>query len=78
MIYFPLTKIVDSSEAVVAPGANITAEGQALIRVTAAPAQGVTPSLGASGELFAGFSLLGVSQTWTRYSGTSMDLPPPK
>lgn len=61
MIYFPLTKIVDSSEAVVAPGANITAEGQALIRVTAAPAQGVTPSLGASGELFAGFSLLGVS-----------------
>ena len=27
---------------------------------------------------YIGFSLLGVSQTWTRYSGTSMDLPPPK
>lgn len=61
MIYFPLTKIVDSSEAVLAPGAAVTAEGQALIRVTAAPAQGVTPSLGAANEIFAGFSLLGVS-----------------
>jgi uncharacterized protein (DUF2147 family) len=27
---------------------------------------------------FIGFSLLGKSQTWTRYTGTSMDLPPPK
>jgi uncharacterized protein (DUF2147 family) len=27
---------------------------------------------------YIGFSLLGVSQTWTRYTGTSMDLPPPK
>jgi uncharacterized protein (DUF2147 family) len=28
---------------------------------------------------FIGFSLLGKSQTWTRYAGTSMDLPlPPK
>lgn len=25
---------------------------------------------------FIGFSLLGVTQTWTRYTGTSMDLPP--
>jgi uncharacterized protein (DUF2147 family) len=25
---------------------------------------------------FIGFSLLGKSQTWTRYAGTSMDLPP--
>ncbi|MCC7462592.1 MAG: DUF2147 domain-containing protein [Gammaproteobacteria bacterium] len=27
---------------------------------------------------YIGFSLLGVSQTWTRYTGTSLDLPPPK
>jgi hypothetical protein len=61
MIYFPLTKIVDSSEAVTAPGANITAEGQALIRVTAAPANGVTVSAGAANEIFAGFAIMGTS-----------------
>lgn len=61
MIYFPLTKITDSSEAVVAPGASITAEGQALIRVTAAPAQGVTVSAGAANEIFAGFAIQGTS-----------------
>lgn len=61
MIYFPLTKIVDSSEAVTAPGASITAEGQALIRVTAAPAQGVTVSAGAANEIFAGFAVMGTS-----------------
>ena len=26
---------------------------------------------------YIGFALLGRSQTWTRYTGTSMDLPPP-
>lgn len=26
---------------------------------------------------FIGFALLGKTQTWTRYTGTSMDLPPP-
>jgi hypothetical protein len=61
MIYFPLTKIVDSSEAAVAPGANITAEGQALIRVTGAQSTGVQQSLGAASEVFAGFSIAGVS-----------------
>lgn len=61
MIYFPLTRIVDSAETVVAPGSNITAEGQALIRVTAAPATGTTVSAGAASEVFAGFSVLGVS-----------------
>ena len=25
---------------------------------------------------FIGFALLGITQTWTRYTGTSMDLPP--
>ncbi len=37
-------------------------------------------ALNADGTLsvrgFIGFSLLGVTQTWTRYTGTSMDLPP--
>ena len=27
---------------------------------------------------YIGFSLLGLTQGWTRYTGTSMDLPPPK
>lgn len=61
MIYFPLTKIVDSSEAAVAPGASITAEGQALIRVTGAQSTGVQQALGAAGEIFAGFAIAGVS-----------------
>jgi hypothetical protein len=61
MIYFPLTKIVDSSEAAVAPGASITAEGQALIRVTSAQSTGVQQALGAAGEVFAGFAIAGVS-----------------
>lgn len=39
-------------------------------------------SLGADGKLsvrgYIGFSLLGSTQEWTRYTGTSMDLPPGK
>ena len=61
MIHFPLSKIVDSSEQAVAPGANITAEGQALIRVTGAQSTGVQQSLGAATEVFAGFAVMGVS-----------------
>ncbi len=57
MIYFPLTKLVDSAEAVVSPTANITAEGQALVKV----ANGVAPATGAADEIFAGFAVLGVS-----------------
>lgn len=62
MIYFPLSKFPDSAEAVVAPGARITAEGQALVRAPGAPASGVTPSMAADDtEIFAGFSIAGVS-----------------
>jgi hypothetical protein len=71
MIYFPFSKFVDSSEATVAPGASISAEGQALVRAVGANASGVTvsagtPPAGTSGfagvdEAFAGFSVLGVS-----------------
>jgi hypothetical protein len=62
MIYFPLSKFIDSAETVVAPGAVITAEGQALVRAPGAPAAGVTPSMAADDEeIFAGFAVAGVS-----------------
>ena len=62
MLYLPLTKIVDSAEAVVAPGVSITAEGLALVRAVGAPASGVAPSMAADAtEIFAGFSIAGVS-----------------
>jgi hypothetical protein len=59
MLYLPLSKIVDSSESAVAPGALIVNEGAALIRATGAPASGVTVSAGAANEIFAGFSIAG-------------------
>lgn len=61
MFYLPLSKIVDSNEAVVAPGAVILAEGQALVRQPGATAAGVMPSTGAAGEIFCGFSIAGTS-----------------
>lgn len=62
MIYFPLSKLVDSAESVVAAGANIVAEGQALVRAVGAPANGVQQSMAATAtELFAGFAVAGVS-----------------
>lgn len=61
MFYLPLSKIVDSSEAVVAPGAVISAEGQALVRQPGAAAEGVLPSTGGAGEIFCGFAVAGVS-----------------
>lgn len=61
MLYLPLTKIVDSSETIVATGATVAAEGAALVRAAGASASGVTVSQGSSGEIFAGFSFAGVS-----------------
>ncbi len=62
MIYFPLSKIVDSAETVTAPGASITSEGQALVRAVGAPATGVQQSMAAdANEIFAGFAIAGVS-----------------
>ena len=61
MFYLPHTKIVDSNEAVVAPGAVILAEGQALVRQPGATAAGVQPSTGGAGEIFCGFAIAGVS-----------------
>jgi hypothetical protein len=62
MIYFPLSKLRDSSEAVVASGVTITAEGQALVRASGANASGVTLSTGSgTSEVFAGFAVAGLS-----------------
>jgi hypothetical protein len=60
-IYLPLSKFRDSSEAVVAPGAVIQAEGMALVRNNAAQAAGVLPSTGGNTDLFSGFSMAGTS-----------------
>lgn len=62
MLYLPLSKFPDSAETVVAPGAVITAEGQALVRAPGAVSTGVTPSMAAdASEIFAGFAIAGVS-----------------
>jgi hypothetical protein len=61
MIYGPFSKYVDSSEAQVAPGAVIDAEGLVLVRAAGAQAAGVLPSTGGTAELFAGFSIAGTS-----------------
>lgn len=62
MLYLPFTKIVDSAEAFIAPGASVSAEGQALVRAPGAPASGVMPSMAAdANEIFVGFSLVGTS-----------------
>jgi hypothetical protein len=61
MIYSPFSKYADSSEAVVAPGAVIDAEGLVLVRAKSAQAAGVMPSTGGTDELFAGFSIAGTS-----------------
>lgn len=60
-ISLPLTKIVDSTEMVAAPGALIQAEGQALVRLASNQAAGVQVSTGDSGEKFVGFSFAGTS-----------------
>lgn len=61
MIYGPFTKTLDSSEARVAPGAVIDAEGMVLVRANGAQAAGVLPSTGGTAEQFAGFSIAGTS-----------------
>lgn len=56
MIYLPQSKVSDSDEAALAPGASIAADGQALVRVPGATFEGVQVSTGSAGEIFAGFS----------------------
>jgi hypothetical protein len=61
MLYLPYTKLVDSSEAAVAPGVIIGAEGIALVRANNAQANGVMPSTGTSADKFVGFAIAGTS-----------------
>jgi len=62
MIYFPLSKFIDSSEAVVTSGFSLVTEGAALVRSSTSTAQGVTLSTGSgTSELFAGFAVAGLS-----------------
>lgn len=53
MLYID-TRIVDSSEAILAEGAQVTQEGQAMVAV---PGKGISPSTGAADEIFAGFAM---------------------
>lgn len=61
MFYRPFSKFIDSSEALVAPGAVFVAEGQAAVRQRGATAAGVMPSTGTSADVFAGFAIAGTS-----------------
>lgn len=53
MLYID-TRIVDSSEAILAEGAQVTQEGQAMVAV---PGKGISPSTGEANEIFAGFAM---------------------
>lgn len=53
MLYID-TRIVDSSEAILAEGAQVTQEGQAMVAV---PGKGISPSTGVANEIFAGFAM---------------------
>lgn len=62
MIYQPLSKFTISRDQKVAPGATITAEGQALVRAQAAPWNGVQPSTSANTtDIFVGVSTMFLS-----------------
>lgn len=57
-----LSKFESSSEATVAPGAVILAEGQAMVRAPGATSLGVMPSTAATAtEVFVGFAIAGTS-----------------
>jgi hypothetical protein len=59
--YLPSTRIVDSGEAFVAPGAIILAESQALVVSSAAQSMGAMPSTGTATDIFIGFAFAGTS-----------------
>lgn len=61
MISRPLTRVVNSTEMAVAPGAVILAEGQALVRSLGATSAGVLPSTGTATDFFQGFAFAGTS-----------------
>ncbi len=59
--YLPFGKTADSTEMLVAPGATILAEGQALVRTNGNTSAGVLPSTGTATDIFAGFAIAGTS-----------------
>lgn len=59
--YLPFTKVADSTEMFVAPGAQFFAEGQAVVRTAGATSAGVLPSTGAATDIFCGFAIAGTS-----------------
>ncbi|QDH83601.1 hypothetical protein [Achromobacter phage Motura] len=62
MIYFPKTRATLSHEAIIAPGAVFTAQGQAAVRMLGATAEGVAPSTGVlADEVFVGFTMVQTS-----------------
>lgn len=61
MISRPLTRVVNSAEMNVAPGAVILAEGQALVRANGNLPAGVLPATGTATDVFVGFAFAGTS-----------------
>jgi len=59
--YFPFGKTADSTEMLVASGATILAEGQALVRTNGNTSAGVLPSTGGTTDIFVGFAVAGTS-----------------
>jgi hypothetical protein len=59
--YLPFTKVADSTEMLVAPGAQFYAEGQAVVRTQGSTSLGVMPSTGTATDIFCGFAFAGTS-----------------
>jgi hypothetical protein len=59
--YLPNTRMADLEDVLVAPGAVILAESQALVVAAGAMSQGVMPATGTASDIFAGFAIAGTS-----------------
>jgi len=59
--YLPYGRVADMGEAMVAPGAVILAESQALVVSSAAQSAGVMPATGTATDIFVGFAIAGTS-----------------
>jgi len=60
-LYFPGTRLSDSTEMLTAPGAIFLAEGQALVRTQGNTSAGVLVSTGTASDIFQGFVVAGTS-----------------
>jgi hypothetical protein len=59
--YLPNGRVADMGDVLVAPGAVILAESQALVVAAGNQAAGVLPSTGTASDIFAGFAIAGTS-----------------